>query len=89
METSATLRQFGSSIGLAIPSQVRAQLGLSFGQPVNIKVVDSGFLVQPVSTPTRYTLAELVAQCDAKAPVSAEITAWRTMKAVGRERAGD
>jgi hypothetical protein len=48
----------------------------------------SGFAVptsQPGSRKSRYSLAELMAQCDANSPLSAEDHAWIDAPAIGRE----
>jgi hypothetical protein len=40
---------------------------------------------QPGPRKTRYSLAELMAQCDADTPLSAEDRAWVDAPAIGRE----
>ena len=40
---------------------------------------------QPGPSKSRYSLAELMAQCDANAPLSAEDRAWMDAPAIGRE----
>ena len=40
---------------------------------------------QPGLRKSRYSLAELMAQCDANAPLSAEDRAWMDAPAIGRE----
>jgi antitoxin ChpS len=42
-------------------------------------------ITQPGPRKSRYSLAELMAQCDANAPLSAEDRAWMDAPAIGRE----
>jgi len=81
MET--TLRNFGNSIGLVIPKPVRDALHLSAGQTVQLVQTTDGLLVRPQAC--RYTLQELLAQCDPKAPMPKEVAGWQKMRAAGKE----
>jgi antitoxin ChpS len=81
MET--TLRNFGNSIGLVIPKPVREALQLSAGQTVTLEQTEQGLLVKP--RPRKYTLDELLAQCDPDAPMPEEIAEWQDAPAVGKE----
>lgn len=86
MQTHTTLRKFGASVGIAIPAKLREKLSLTAGLDVRVTVVDTGFLVEPLAMVKRYTLAELLAQCDPTASLSEDMVAWRNMDPVGRER---
>jgi antitoxin component of MazEF toxin-antitoxin module len=81
MET--TLRNFGNSIGLVIPKPVRDSLRLSAGQTVTLEQTEQGLLVKP--RPPKYTLEELLAQCDPSAPMPEDIAEWLDAPAAGRE----
>lgn len=81
MET--TLRNFGNSIGLVIPKLVRESLHLNAGQTVTLEQTENGLLIKPLAR--KYTLDELLAQCDPNAPMPDEIVAWQAMPAVGNE----
>jgi len=81
MET--ILRNFGNSIGLVIPKPVREALHLSAGQTVTLEQTEQGLLVKPMNK--KYTLDELLAQCDPNAPMPQEMTDWQDSPAVRRE----
>jgi antitoxin ChpS len=81
MET--ILRNFGNSIGLVIPKPVREALHLCAGQTVTLEQTEQGLLVKPHGK--KYTLEELVAQCDPNAPMPQEVADWQDTLAVGKE----
>ena len=81
MET--VLRNFGNSVGLVIPKPVRESLHLSAGQSVILEQTAEGLLVRPRTK--KYSLDELLAQCDAKAPLTKEASEWLDAPAVGNE----
>ena len=81
MET--VLRNFGNSVGLVIPKPVRESLHLSAGQSVILEQTAEGLLVRPRTK--KYSLDELLAQCDAKAPLPKEASEWLDAPAVGNE----
>ena len=80
----ATLRTVGGSVMMAIPKAILEALGLSANEKVGLSVADGRLVVEPTPRP-RYSLAELVAQCDPAAPVSDEERAWMETKPVGSE----
>ncbi|MBS4098637.1 MAG: AbrB/MazE/SpoVT family DNA-binding domain-containing protein [Sulfuricella sp.] len=82
MET--TLRNFGNSIGLVIPKLVRESLHLSAGQTVTLEQTENGLLIKPIAR--KYTLDELLAQCDPSAPMPDDVAAWQEMADEGREK---
>jgi antitoxin component of MazEF toxin-antitoxin module len=68
----------------ALKARAAAQgltLEVWFEKLAGIKVPTS----QPGPRKSRYSLAELMAQCDANAPLSAEDRVWMDAPAVGRE----
>ena len=81
MET--ILRNFGNSVGLVIPKPVRDAMRLQAGQTVHLEASQQGLMIRP--TARKYTLRELVAQCDSKAPMPKELRDWQSMPAAGRE----
>jgi antitoxin ChpS len=81
MET--TLRNFGNSVGLVIPKPVRDALQLCAGQTVTLEQTEQGLLVKPRAK--KYTLEELLAQCDPNAPLPQDIADWQDAPAVGKE----
>ena len=85
METS--IKKLGNSAGILLPSVLMRALNLSVGQSVNIETVDGNLLVKP-QTARRYTLKELLAQCNANVPMPAEVMEWENMPSVGLETNG-
>jgi len=78
------LRKVGGSVMLTIPPALLDVLRLSAGANVGL-AVDSGRLVVEPSPRPRYTLDELLAQCDASAELTAQEREWLDAPAVGRE----
>ena len=81
---TTNLRKVGGSIMLAVPPAILDLLHLHAGATVGL-AVDHGRLVVEPTLRTRYSLDELLAQCDASAEVSAEELAWLDSKPVGKE----
>ena len=81
MET--TLRNFGNCIGLEIPKPVRDALHLSAGQTVQLVQTTDGLLVKPQTY--KYSLQELLARCDPKAPMPKDVADWQKIRPVGKE----
>lgn len=79
-----TLRTVGGSVMFAIPKPILDGLGLSANTQVGLSVSEGRLIVEPRPRP-RYTLAELLAQCDLSAPLSEESQAWLDAESVGRE----
>ena len=83
MHTS-NLRKVGGSVMLVIPPAVLDMLQLRAGATVAL-VVDGGrLIIEPQSRP-RYTLDELLAQCDHTADSVQEDREWLDVQPVGRE----
>ena len=80
----ATLRTVGGSVMMAIPKAILEALGLAANAKVGLSVADGRLLVEPRARP-HYSLAELVAQCDPDAPISAEDRAWMEIEPAGDE----
>jgi antitoxin ChpS len=79
-----TLRTVGGSVMFAIPRPILEGLGLSPNTQVGLSVSEGRLIVDPHPRP-RYTLAELIGQCDLSAPVTEESRAWLDAEPVGRE----
>ncbi len=83
MGHEAKLRKVGGSVMLAVPPAMLDELGVGAESVVGL-VVKSGKLVVEPKRRKRYTLQELIARCDPKAPFE-EDRSWVTDGAVGRE----
>lgn len=81
---TTNLRKVGGSVMLAVPPALLDVLQLRVGASVGLAVQDGCLLVNPAPTP-RYSLEQLLAQCDASAPLSVEDQAWLDLPAVGNE----
>lgn len=78
------LRKVGGSVMLAVPPTLLDIVGLQPGAKVGI-AVESGRLVVEPQPRRRYTLDELLAQCNPKARRSKEEREWLDSKPVGGE----
>jgi len=78
------LRKVGGSVMLAVPPALLDILHLRPGARVGLAVQGGRLIVEPQQRP-RYTLEELLAQCNPKAPRSKEDREWLDSKPVGGE----
>jgi antitoxin ChpS len=81
---TTTLRKVGGSIMMVVPPAILDQLQLKAGAAVALVVDGQRLIVEPPRKP-RYTLEELLAQCDPDAPLSDEDRAWINSAPAGRE----
>ena len=81
---TTNLRKVGGSIMLAVPPALLDILQLRPGVKVGIAIERGRLVVEPQRRP-RYTLEELLAQCDPKAARTEEDREWLGCKAAGAE----
>ena len=81
---TTSLRKVGGSVMLAVPPAILDLLHLHPGATVGLAVDHGRLVVEPTLRP-RYSLDELLAQCDASAEISEEDLAWLDSKPVGKE----
>jgi antitoxin ChpS len=81
---TTNLRKVGGSVMLAVPPAILDLLHLHAGTTVGVAVDQGRLIVQPHPRP-RYTLNELLAQCDASAEIDPDDREWLDAHAVGRE----
>jgi antitoxin ChpS len=81
---TTNLRKVGGSVMLAVPRAILDLLHLEAGATVALAVDGERLVVQPQPKP-RYTLDELLAQCDPQAEITEEDRAWLDVAAVGKE----
>jgi antitoxin ChpS len=79
-----TLRKLGNSTGIAFPAAMLKELGLKVGQPLTMTATAEGGVT--LTPKRRYTLAELMAQCDFKARAPADLAIWDASISVGSEK---
>lgn len=78
------LRKVGGSVMLAVPPALLDVLHLAAGAKVGLVVDNGRLVVEPAARP-RYSLEELLAQCDASTEISAEDREWLDARPVGDE----
>lgn len=81
---TTSLRKVGGSVMLAVPPALLDVLHLAAGATVGL-AVDHGCLVVHPNPRPRYTLGELLAQCDPSAEISADDGEWLHARPVGGE----
>jgi antitoxin ChpS len=81
---TTNLRKVGGSVMLAVPPALLDILHLRPGVKVGIAIESGRLVVEPQPRP-RYTLDELLAQCDPKAARAKEDREWLGNKPVGAE----
>ncbi|MDQ6703558.1 MAG: antitoxin [Pseudomonadota bacterium] len=81
---TAKLRAVGGSVMFAIPKPMLVGLDLHANQQVGVSISEGRMIVEPKVRP-RYTLAELMAQCDLDQPMTDEDREWLDAPPVGRE----
>lgn len=80
----STLRNVGGSVMMTIPKPLVEELGLQANTKLEVSVQDGKIVAVPRKRP-KYTLEELLAQCDFDAPLSEEEREWMNDPPVGRE----
>ncbi|AOY65047.1 MULTISPECIES: AbrB/MazE/SpoVT family DNA-binding domain-containing protein [Xanthomonas] len=81
---TTNLRKVGGSVMLAVPPALLDVLHIGAGAKVGLAVDNGRLVVEPHARP-RYTLADLLAQCDASAELASEDREWLDAKPVGGE----
>lgn len=77
------LREHGNSTVAVLPPAVLKDLGLSAGQAMTLDTTDQGQIV--LARKRKHVLADLIAQCDRKAPPPADLALWDAAKPKGQE----
>ncbi|HCL5274684.1 TPA: antitoxin [Salmonella enterica] len=78
------LKKVGGSVMLAVPPAVLKTLELSTDSEVGMTIDNGCLIIEPQKRP-RYSLEELLAQCDPNAEMSEEDREWIDAPAVGKE----
>jgi antitoxin ChpS len=77
------IRKYGNSSVVVLPPGLMRDLGIQVGTSLSMNSADGVITLAPKK---RYTLEELVAQCNPKAKPPFDMAAWDGMPSVGRER---
>ena len=78
-----TIKRWGNSSGMVIPNVVMKELNLRPGQSVEGQVSNNQLVLTPISR--RYSLDELLAQCDMNATELSEQDVWGKSTPAGDE----
>nr|HEK7437472.1 type II toxin-antitoxin system ChpS family antitoxin [Escherichia coli]HEK8036437.1 type II toxin-antitoxin system ChpS family antitoxin [Escherichia coli]HEK8119938.1 type II toxin-antitoxin system ChpS family antitoxin [Escherichia coli]HEK8193342.1 type II toxin-antitoxin system ChpS family antitoxin [Escherichia coli] len=78
-----TIKRWGNSSGMVIPNVVMKELNLRPGQSVGAQVSNNQLILTPISR--RYSLDELLAQCDMNATELSEQDVWGKSTPAGDE----
>jgi antitoxin ChpS len=81
---TTNLRKVGGSVMMAVPPALLDMLHIGAGAKVGLAVDNGRLVVHPQQRP-RYTLDELLAQCDASSDLSDEDCAWLNDAPTGDE----
>lgn len=81
---TTNLRKVGGSIMLSVPPALLRVLDLREGLRVDIGVEDGRLVVEPKLRP-KYTLRELIDQCDSNSSIEEKDHLWLDDEPVGRE----
>lgn len=77
------IQKWGNSAAVRLPSVLLEQINASVGGSLKADLRPDGLLLTPARR--KYSLDDLVAQCDPKAPMPTDLAAWGEIKPVGRE----
>ncbi|EJS8974044.1 type II toxin-antitoxin system antitoxin ChpS [Escherichia coli] len=78
-----TIKRWGNSASMVIPNIVMKELNLQPGQSVEAQVSNNQLILTPISR--RYSLDELLAQCDMNAAELSEQDVWGKSTPAGDE----
>lgn len=79
------IRKIGNSSGMILPSAILKKLNLSDGDEVDVSESGNKIMITPKKIKPKYTLKELLAQCDLNAPMPNTVKEWDDIQPVGRE----
>ena len=77
------IRKYGNSSVVVLPPALMRDLDIQVGSSLAMSTTDGVITLAPKK---RYTLEDLVAQCNPKAKPPKDIEAWDGMPSIGRER---
>ena len=77
------IQKWGNSAAIRLPALLLEQINVQIGTSLTVDVRPEGVMLTPARP--KYSLEDLVAQCDLKAPLPEDLAAWGQSKPVGRE----
>lgn len=78
-----SIQKWGNSAAVRLPTALLDQLKVALGDKLAVDVRPEGIMLKPARH--KYVLEDLVAQCDPKAPLPADLDVWGGVAPVGRE----
>lgn len=84
MKLQSKIQKQGNSAGVLIPASMLKAMNIGIGSDITLNMRNDGLLIMPAKK--RYTLNELVAQCDPKGKMPADLALFETAQSVGREQ---
>lgn len=78
-----SIQKWGNSAAVRLPATLLDQVHLTLGDKLVVEVRPDGIMLAPARP--RYSLEDLVAQCDPKAPIPEDLADWSNARPVGRE----
>lgn len=82
---ATSLRKVGGSAMIAIPPSIINMLNLNIGENMSLELNGNNAIVIKPLQRKKPTLNDLLAQCDASAPMPATDGEWDALRAVGNE----
>ena len=83
MAIEFAIQKWGNSAAIRLPVPLLAQLNLHLGDKVTAKVCAEGLMLMPIKH--KYSLDELLAQCDLNADAPQGLAIWLDAPAVSDE----
>jgi antitoxin ChpS len=78
-----SIQKWGNSAAVRLPTELLSQLKVALGDKLSVDVRPEGVMLK-AKRPS-YALADLISQCDPKAPIPADLAAWNQVTPAGRE----
>nr|MDT0251536.1 AbrB/MazE/SpoVT family DNA-binding domain-containing protein [Endozoicomonas sp.] len=82
---NTTIRKIGNSSGAIIPSELLRRMNLQEGDAITISEERNSLVITKARPRPRYTMDELMAQCDTEAAMPEELSEWDSMPPAGDE----
>lgn len=78
-----SIQKWGNSAAVRLPAALLDHLGIAAGDQLEVDIRPDGLMLKPARP--RYSLAELLAQCDAGSPMAEHMENWEGASAAGKE----
>lgn len=81
----STIRKIGNSSGAIFPASFLKKLNINDGDSINIFEDGERIVIERINQRPKYSLDDLISQCDANASSSIDLQDWENMEATGSE----